>query len=475
MCKREFPAPGWIIALAMFHALLIGGPWSATAQIPRTVDNLAYSKPADFTTLSWVDAFDALHKKLSTEYAFTSWKRIDWPSLYRTYGERIVDAQRRRDAAAYYLALREYLFSIPDGHVALIGNDKGMMKSQIGGGYGFVATRLDNGQVIAYLVTASGPAEKAGMKPGAVIVTFGGRPVLEAADRISTLWTNSPVSTHAHRRTEQMRYLTRAPIGASAEVTFINPGEGRRTVTLTATDDDRETLRRSSPRKVINQNELVTHKVLPSGIGYIEVFLEMSPVVAQMKAALQDLIDKKVQGILLDIRSNGGGDDQMAADLASFFHEKKSFYEFGQYFNTATGTFDVASSETVYLTPHEPHFDGPVIALIGRGTGSSGEGVAWQIGTAPKGRTMGLEGTFGIFGMSGGQVAMPEGLTVRFPFGTSLDHRYRIQIDSDHTGRGGILPQIRVPHTYETMMAIGQGRDVVLEAAEREMRKALEK
>src|SRR5258706_7085865 len=43
------------------------------AQIPHTVDNLEFSKPADYSKLSWIDAFDALHNKLSREYAFTEW------------------------------------------------------------------------------------------------------------------------------------------------------------------------------------------------------------------------------------------------------------------------------------------------------------------------------------------------------------------------------------------------------------------
>ena len=45
--------------------------------------------------------------------------------------------------------------------------------------------------------------------------------------------------------------------------------------------------------------------------------------------------------------------------------------------------------------------------------------------------------------------------------------------ESDYTGKGGVSPQIRIPRTYDTMLAVGQGQDVELKAAERELAKML--
>jgi antitoxin component of MazEF toxin-antitoxin module len=49
----------------------------------------------------------------------------------------------------------------------------------------------------------------------------------------------------------------------------------------------------------------------------------------------------------------------------------------------------------------------------------------------------------------------------------------RIQLDSDYTGKGGVSPQVRIPRTYDNMLAVDQGQDVELQAAELELAKML--
>lgn len=47
------------------------------------------SEPANFSEMSWTGAFDAMHVKFSTEYAFGDWKNIEWPGRRDTYRPRI--------------------------------------------------------------------------------------------------------------------------------------------------------------------------------------------------------------------------------------------------------------------------------------------------------------------------------------------------------------------------------------------------
>ena len=79
---------------------------------------------------------------------------------------------------------------------------------------------------------------------------------------------------------------------------------------------------------------------------------------------------------------------------------------------------------------------------------------------------VGFYGTYGSFGMSGAEVLMPGGLTVDYPNGQSLDANGHVQLDSNWELAGGIIPDVRVPLTMETVRAqFIDGRDVVLEAA----------
>ena len=52
-----------------------------------------YPDPADYSALTWTDAFKAAHDKFSREYAFSDWKGIDWPGLYSRFLPSIVQAQ----------------------------------------------------------------------------------------------------------------------------------------------------------------------------------------------------------------------------------------------------------------------------------------------------------------------------------------------------------------------------------------------
>ena len=96
-----------------------------------------------------------------------------------------------------------------------------------------------------------------------------------------------------------------------------------------------------------------------------------------------------------------------------------------------------------------------------------------EIARTPRGRTLGFDSTAGYFGIDGGSIKLPGQIEVNYPIGASLDANRRIQLDSDYTGKGGVSPQVRIPRTYDNMLAVGQGQDVELKAAERELAKML--
>jgi carboxyl-terminal processing protease len=444
---------------------------------PRIVDQIDFPKTVDLSALSWTDAFATLNKTMSREYPFTRWRRIEWTELYNKYSPRIAEAERRNEFDAYRQILREYIYSFPDGHVQIHGRFDDLRYGEIGGGFGFAITPLDDGRVISYIVIDGSPAANAGIQPGAEILSFEGKPIKEAASAVSVLWTRKPVSTSAQRRIEQFRYLSRAPVGTSAEVVFMNPSDNAvRRATLTSVDDHFAYLDRSQlPAPVQEQRRRFAYKVLNSGFGYIAVFGEDDKSMPEFETILQQMINAKVPALILDLRRNQGGDDSASARIPAYFQTHKSLFEYAEYFDQRNGKFEILRNGTLYVTPRQPHFSGPVIALIGSGTGSSGEGVAMGIVRAPLCSTLGFDATAGYFGIDGGTVKMPGKIEVDFPVGASLDARRQVQLDSDYTGKGGVSPRIRIPRTYDNMLAVGEGQDVELKAAERELTKMLNK
>ncbi|MHB8907646.1 MAG: S41 family peptidase [Syntrophales bacterium] len=494
-------SPRSALLLLSFLALLLpgcsGGDGAGTD--PRI--GYTYPDPADFSTLAWTDAFKAAHDKFSREYAFGDWKGVVWPALSGRFLPRIAQAQAAGDEKAYYLALHEYVCSIPDGHISLnAGNAAVPMalgKELAGGGFGIAAAELDDWRVVAAAIVPNGPADRAGIAAGAEIITWGGGPVTTAIGRIAVgtvpfkvltgaVGGETPQATNEHYRLEQVRLLPRGPIGTDVQVVFRNPGAAAsQTAVLTAVDDNGQTLSLVNFAKRPALSDEVDYRILPEGYGYVRVRMELdlsnpvgypTRIFKKFQEAIASFVAVGVPGVIVDLRGNYGGSDELAADLCGFFYSSPSFYEYQEYYDKRTGRFlritsDDSSAvvDNLSIRPQTPYFGGPVVALVNPGTISSGEGPAMGIARLPQGRVIGFHGTNGSFGMVGGAITMPGGYTIAYPFGRSVDRNGIVQLDS-RNGTGGVAPGLRVPKTLENVLAYAAGDDVELRYAVKYLR-----
>ena len=462
--KKFFWIAGGLVALVGITILIL-------------IKSLA-PKENDFSELSWTDAFDQLHTHISTKYPFTDWKGIDWDELYAQTAPRIAQAETENDPAAYYLAMREYVYAIPDGHVQLGGPDLGLREAAIGGGFGFGIIGLDNGRVIAHILLDDGSDAQAGMAWGAEILTWNEIPIQEALLQTSTIWANMPHATMEGRKIEQYHYLTRAPLGTETTVSFQNPGEDTiQTVQLTAMADELEILNRDLPiERDLNAifQSPVQSDILPGGIGYISISGFMPTLGGLNPArlfdkAIEEFIKAEVSSIIIDVRANGGGLDGLVPKMVGHFYNESGFYEYISVYDVKSGEFAIDPKQTLTIEPRAPYFAGPVVVLVDNHTASTAEGIPLSIQPLSQGYVVGIYGTNGSFaaGNPGENLfQMPEGLAVNFLGGRALDQDQTIQVDSNADGMGGITPDIRVPLTEENVRAMYvDGVDIVLETA----------
>lgn len=487
------------VLTGLLGVVLLTNPLSgvATARPFEAVSADSYAAPVgeDFGALTWVDAFDRLHAKMAAEYAFTAWKGIEWPALYARYAPRIAAAQTADDRTAYYLTLRDYVHELRDGHVS-IDNDAQLLAAAAGGGFGLIVSRLDSGKVAATWVKPGGPADLAGIAVGSRIVRWNGVPVDAAINATST--TLAPQQpTNARREYERLRFLTRGAVGDVRTVAFTQPGKtGVRTASLTAVSDSLEGLVLTNASSILSSGwprKLVESRMLPGNVGYVRVKLELdlpaelpgdhTGTLAAFRSAMHEFIKADVTGVIVDIRSNSGGLDQMSADILSSFYSRPSFYEYQNYLVPGTDRFEIWGTDEdtgefanpgsgITITPGKEVFTGPVVALVNNGCVSSGEGIAMGIKRLPRGRVVGFYGTNGSFGMVGDGVRMPGDLTIGWPFGQSLNKDHVVQIDSRY-GRGGVTPDVPIPMTVDNLSRHWKGVNVELEyglAALAEMR-----
>ncbi|WP_332448937.1 S41 family peptidase [Methanoculleus sp.] len=432
----------------------------------------------DFTDMTWSDAFRETCAYMEERYAFTEWRGVDWDALYATYAPKIADAEKSRDAAAYYRTLREFSDAIPDGHVMVAARDDfGAKHADIGGGYGLAVARLDSGAVIVTYVAEGSDVERAGIRFGDEVVSWNGRPVGEAINATSIIWAPVKPSTAEGILLHKQRFLTRAPVGTGATIGIAGPEDSVPcTVNLTAADDGYETLARtsiflgrevndgaagsSSALKAMIANETVTARTLPGGIAYVAVYEESYDVYQPFKAAVENAIADGAPGIVIDLRFNRGGDDNLAAAYAGWFVDRPVFYEYGTTYDPGTGEQAVLWES--WSKPRPDRYAGPVALLVSPYTISSGEGLPKVFLETGTGTIVSWYGTNGAFGMESLGPVLPLGVMTAFPTGASLDEYGRIQVDSNASLAGGVAPTVRVPMDEDTLARAMAGEDVQL-------------
>lgn len=199
-------------------------------------------------------------------------------------------------------------------------------------GVGIVIAPARRG-ILAVRVLHASPAAKAGIRPGDEIVSVDGKPLagesLEAAREMITGPEGTSVRLgvlRPHRRVEVIS-VTRAEIVTPVTFTRIKRVDGRK-------------------------------------LGYVEFssFTENSHLL--VANALRRVEREGAQGIVLDLRGNGGGLLQEAVQIASLFLPK------GQ---VVVSTRSRTEGDKIYKTVGGNLPKRPVVVLIDRGTASSAE------------------------------------------------------------------------------------------------------
>ncbi len=472
--------------------------------------NISYSQPRNSFTV----AFDSLHKKLSVQYAFTDWKKINWSKLNSEFRPRIVDAETKNDSSAFIMAMKEYTFRIPDGHISFSTGfhinldprpskktnwaklEKKLRDQQIGASYGFALIKLDDGRFVVKLVTAGSPADLAGIKYGAEILEVNDKPILDALNSISQLWGEQIPATKEYKQLIQCRLIGRAPFAAVIKIKFKNRGDVNSTTkSISAVFDNYKTFDLTSMLPI--KSPELSSKILPSGFGYIEV-TSCTPIsiIFDFIKAFENLLSKNVKGIVIDLRINTGGQDAFAAAVSGFFYSDTTHYEYWSEYDPVTSSFQRSKEilyhinlktmstyfptrypkGSIFIEPPAKTFKGPIVVMCSPRQVSSGEGIAMALQKLPQCKVVSFYGSHGSFGVVTDipLMAPQDSIEVGYPYGRSLDVYNKIQVDSDADMNGGVIPNVRPPLNDQTIDKMFlQGIDVELEHAVLELNKML--
>lgn len=413
----------------------------------------------DYSDQSYAEAFNSLVDQLSNEYAFTEYKEIDWEALRDQFLPRFEEADADEDSTAYQRALRDFAWSIPDGHVAgpFVTDD---FREAVLGGIGISIRETDEGQAYVVFLTEGGPADLAGIEFGAEITAVNSTPIAEHIS--NTVSHFAPYSTPHSERMDLLLFSTRFPLGTEVEVSYINPESSAEETAVLTAGSELESYYYWQDIAARDGFELpVEYELLDEGVGYVSIysFSDNDLLSAQLwERMIREMNENQVPAIIIDMRENGGGSGFLADALAAYFFDEELTLGNTAYYDEERGEFymDPEDADHFYLPSEDLRYEGEIVVLVGPSCASACEFFSYDMTLDDRATIIGHYPTAGLGG-SIDRVAMPDDIEFTFTQGRAVDAEGNIHIEGI-----GVVPDIDVPVTRESLLG---EQDMVLQAA----------
>lgn len=434
--------------LALVFALLLGG---CAALDPH---NLLSRNVRDFNPDFQVNvlgewgrtaAFDFVWDTINQRYVDPGFNGVDWRAIGARYRPLAMTTRHDDD---FWDVLNRMTGELRDSHTRVEAPKfVALRRRQESVSLGLDIDRVD-GKIVVVSVTPDSDAYWAGVRPGMEVARIDGAPaearyapVLAAEREQSTQWA---------KERRALRTLLLGEPDTKLAFEFIRADGSMLSATLA--------------RKVIRAAPSATARKLPSGFGYIRFTGFSRSVRSQVLDAIQT--QRSLPGLIIDLRSNGGGSASMVEDIAEQLVKEK----------TEVGTIVTRTGQPVTLfgypvekikrtlTGSPSAYDKPVVMLVNAGSASASELLAGGLQDIGRVKVVGQRSCGCLLGFLG-YATVPGGADLAYSEIGMVSAKGR------HIEREGVIPDIEVPIAREDLRL---NRDRTLEAAEDLLRKIAE-
>ena len=419
----------------------------------------------NYTRYSYTESFKKMLKTMEQEYCLNSWKEIDYDELLETYLPRVEEAERNRDEAAYSAIITEVTYYFYDSHVGpYLTDDTRFATCEYlsGNDYGLSMIRIDDGSVIAVLVEPGCEAATKGIHNGTTIISWDNRDINEAVEDVECIYPGLPFPVEENEDIFRPIFLA-GKGGESVSITFLDDNGNERSILVQKTGnyEDRLSVAINCLLHDGDDYQNFYSCMLDDRCGYLQITSECYDALGDNISAIkkgyypelteyyaeliENLEDKGMKYLVIDIRNNGGGYDSVAGALASLFADKKShMVSFG--YEDAKG-YHIAESQ--YIFPDGRYADIPVVVLVNSNCMSAGDGMAKFLGDCPNVTLMGITASSGVNQNNGGYIYLTDNICVTYPVFLSLSEDGEPFIDTNHTRENKIPLDVAIPITGE--------------------------
>lgn len=300
--------------------------------------------------------FDAAWRFVRDNYAYFDQKLIDWSRVHTHFAPMAKAARTDDELIGVLERMLEQLY---DSH-AHLGINTATSPRLVPSGTDVWAEHRD-GRALITGVRAGSQAECVGLREGMEILSIDGRPVDQAV---------------AARRPIALRQPDRLADDWALRAELA--GRRGRPVEVEVRDDEQRTRRaRLDPEQRDRSDAPLAVSFVATDVAYVRIHdsLGDQALIAAWDAALVAV--RESRGLILDLRDTpSGGNTTIARGLLSRLVSEPRPYQRHE-LPSEERQYGVKRIWVEYVAPRGPFpYDRPIVALVGRWTGSMGEGVA---------------------------------------------------------------------------------------------------
>lgn len=288
--------------------------------------------------------FDAVADTIEKNYLYANFRGLDWPSMRTSYRKRALQAVT---SVEFYAAISAMVDQLGDNHSRYLSPQVAAAKDAVSTGGVYVGIGLLESQGVVLGIYQDSPAQQAGLRRGDRILSVDGHP-----------WGTAGASLEG-------------PQGSSVTL-HVQSAEG-------------------APRDVAVERRAIVAKLLPeaywldeSNIVYVAIpsFFEQD-MGEQVHVALANVVQsRQPDGLIVDVRENGGGWRPVLDDVLSNFME-----------GTAGDFYGHSKSYALEIVPNDLYtrlHAVPLVILVDRQTQSYAEVFAAALQAAGRARVIGV-------------------------------------------------------------------------------------
>jgi carboxyl-terminal processing protease len=395
--------------------------------------------PTPLDTAARERAFDFVWRTINERYHDPALNGVDWNAVGMRYRPIALAA---RDDEAFWDVLDKMTGELRDAHTRVESPARVELRKRdesITLGFSFVL--LDE-RLVVTAVNPESDAGWAGLRAGMTVVAIAGEPAREAYEKLKA--DTRYDSTERSRHLRAVRRLMTGELGSTLAFTFERADGTRFDATLS--------------RRKVTFRPAASHRVLPSGFGYVRLTQWTLGATSRAVAGVEEL--GKTPGLIVDLRGNPGGSVHAVNRMLERFFPKRtelghSTTRTGRPVSLLFGTVEIVKLRAV-VEGREDAYAGPVVILVNAGSASGSElfagtmqavGRAKVVGEPSCGCLLGFLGYARIPG--GGELAYSE-------VGFVMTNGQKIE------GEGVVPDHVVAP----TRVDLQQNRDRALEEAQ---------